>query len=105
MCNISFWIRLSGIFVQYCYFLHQVGHTEKAVASFQALIEFNVFLPPSLENSPTDDKSAVFESFWDSSVSRFGEAGARGWAKWMEEKSVANISKPVISGILKRYPF
>ncbi|XP_041351727.1 nuclear exosome regulator NRDE2-like [Gigantopelta aegis] len=85
------------IFVQYCYFLHQAGHIEKAVASFQALIEFNIFLPPSLKNSSTDDKATVFESFWDSSVPRFGEGGARGWAKWMEEKSMSNIATPVIS--------
>ncbi|XP_067680449.1 nuclear exosome regulator NRDE2-like [Haliotis asinina] len=74
--------NLMGVFVQYCMFLHQVGYTERAVASYQALIEFNVFCPSSLTDTSTADRAGVFESFWDSSVPRFGEPGAAGWAAW-----------------------
>ncbi|KAK7488650.1 hypothetical protein BaRGS_00020103 [Batillaria attramentaria] len=76
--------EMIGVFTQYCDFLHHCGFTEKAVASYQALIEFNLFRPPTLNLVPTQDCVAVFESFWDSSVARFGECGARGWAAWVE---------------------
>ncbi|KAK7103736.1 hypothetical protein V1264_018579 [Littorina saxatilis] len=76
--------EMIGVFEQYCSFLHQSGFTEKAVASYQAMIEFNLFRPPSLNLTPTSDCVAVFESFWDSGVARFGEPGAKGWAAWVE---------------------
>ncbi|XP_033736392.1 LOW QUALITY PROTEIN: nuclear exosome regulator NRDE2-like [Pecten maximus] len=72
------------LFVQYCCFLRQAGHMEKAVGCFQALIEFNLFCPPSLESSHHQDKQNVFESFWDSGISRVGENNARGWKYWSE---------------------
>lgn len=76
----------SDVFVQYCHFLLQAGFTEKTVASFQALLEFNLFFPPSLEKASHSDCIAVFESFWDSGVGRFGEPGAQGWKYWVEKK-------------------
>ncbi|XP_046346712.2 nuclear exosome regulator NRDE2-like [Haliotis rufescens] len=81
---------LMDVFVQYCMFLHQVGHTERAVASYQAIIEFNLFCPPNLTDTMTGDRAAVFESFWDSSIARFGEPGAAGWGAWRSrDKMVA----------------
>lgn len=77
---------LLDVFVQYCHFLLQAGFTEKTVASFQALLEFNLFFPPSLEKASHSDCIAVFESFWDSGVGRFGEPGAQGWKYWVEKK-------------------
>jgi len=32
----------------YCHFLESIGHTEKAVSTFQAVIEFNLFTPSLL---------------------------------------------------------
>lgn len=78
--------HLLDIFVQYCHFLLQAGFTEKTVASFQALLEFNLFFPPSLEKASHADCIAVFESFWDSGVGRFGEPGAQGWKHWVQNK-------------------
>ncbi|XP_029633006.1 nuclear exosome regulator NRDE2-like isoform X1 [Octopus sinensis] len=79
--------NLLDIFVQYCCFLLQTGFTEKMVASLQAVLEFNLFCPTSLEKSSTEDRIAVYESFWDSGVARFGEPGAEGWKSWVETKS------------------
>lgn len=58
------------------------GQTEKAVAAFQALIEYNCF-PPSDVNDESLLRS-TFEDFWDSEVPRFGEDNAQGWGCWME---------------------
>ncbi|GAB1600197.1 protein NRDE2 homolog isoform X2 [Argonauta hians] len=78
--------NLLDIFVQYCHFLLQTGFTEKVVASLQAVLEFNLFCPTSLEKNSMEDRIAVFESFWDSGVARFGEPGAEGWKSWVETK-------------------
>ncbi|XP_076464167.1 nuclear exosome regulator NRDE2-like [Babylonia areolata] len=80
-----------GVFEQYCLFLHQSGFTEKAVASYQALVEFNLFRPSSLNLTPTHDSAAVFESFWDSGVARFGERGAKGWASWVDAAKSSTV--------------
>lgn len=75
------------IFFQYCTFLNQCGFTEKAIATFQALIEFNMFQPQSLpENTTLEDLKTYFEPFWDSGAPRFGEEYAEGWNKVFTEK-------------------
>lgn len=74
------------LFVQFCYFLKQVGQTEKAVACFQALIEFNLYCPVNLNNIKHEERLVIFESFWDSGVARIGENGAKGWSYWYSNK-------------------
>ncbi|XP_006823850.2 nuclear exosome regulator NRDE2-like [Saccoglossus kowalevskii] len=75
------------LFTQECEYMRQSGHTEKAIAAFQALIEFNCFSPAKLDEStkPTQ-QIAFFETFWDSGEPVFGEHGAKGWNKWMHKK-------------------
>jgi len=92
-------VLLAGLFEQYCNFLHHSGFTEKAVASCQALIEFNLFRPSALNLTPTEDSMAVFESFWDSGLARFGEPDAKGWAAWMEG-SRAPSKQALINGMI-----
>lgn len=77
---------LLSIFYLYCSLMHQVGHSERAMACFQALIEYNLCTPPELgqEGVSHKDRLEFFETFWDSEVPRFGEAGAPGWNNWME---------------------
>ncbi|KAJ8044687.1 Protein NRDE2-like [Holothuria leucospilota] len=76
--------ELLEIFVQLCHFWHQAGHTEKAVAAFQAMIELNLFCPPNLEDSTSLSAQIAFlETLWDADVPKFGETGAQGWNKWM----------------------
>jgi hypothetical protein len=83
---------LADVFGQYCRFLVQSGYTEKAVASCQALVEFNLFRPPLLNLTPTPQSATLFESFWNSGVARFGEVGAKGWAAWMNKTGAGSGS-------------
>ncbi|XP_023233026.1 protein NRDE2 homolog [Centruroides sculpturatus] len=77
------------IFFQYCTFLNQCGYTEKAIATFQALIEFNMFRPRVLPKETTEeDLKTFFEPFWDSGAPRFGEENAPGWDKVFMEKKL-----------------
>eukprot|EP00731_Ephydatia_muelleri_P035635 Em0144g5a len=86
---------LLSIFYLYCSFMQQVGHSERGVACFQALIEFNLCTPPELSQEGTSHKDRLefFETFWDSGVPRFGEAGAPGWNNWMQ--STRGAGKPL----------
>lgn len=74
--------QLLNIFFLYCQFLEQTGHSEKAVACYQALIEFNLCCPQELLHEPSRIKLEFFETFWDSGCPRFGEQGALGWHNW-----------------------
>ena len=76
------------MFLNLCYFLHYVGHAEKALANLQALIEFNFQCPEELDvpHITLKDKIEFFEPFWDSNVPRIGEQNARGWKRWFEER-------------------
>ncbi|KAI8505433.1 Protein nrde2 [Branchiostoma belcheri] len=79
--------QLLELFVQQCHFLKQAGHVEKAVSSYQALVEFTCFRPASVaENTPVAGQVEFFEPFWDSNAARVGEEGARGWGAWQERK-------------------
>ncbi|XP_062614454.1 nuclear exosome regulator NRDE2-like [Saccostrea cucullata] len=80
--------EILGIFVQLCTFLKQAGHKEKAVASFQALIELNLCCPERLRSADLSEKAIILESFWDIGVPRFGEEGAKGWNYWMVNKDL-----------------
>ncbi|XP_055496192.1 nuclear exosome regulator NRDE2 [Leucoraja erinacea] len=75
-----------AIFLQQCHFLRQAGHSEKAIALFQALIDFTFFKPDSVAGLTTKAQVEFFEPFWDSGEPRFGEAGARGWKAWMRQQ-------------------
>ena len=76
---------LLAIFSLFCHFLRQVGLTERSVACYQALVEFNLCTPSEF----ADDKSLkeFFETFWDSGCPRFGEVEALGWRNWMKKNT------------------
>ncbi|XP_059817184.1 nuclear exosome regulator NRDE2 isoform X1 [Hypanus sabinus] len=75
-----------AIFLQQCHFLRQTGHSEKAIALFQALIDFTFFKPESVAGLTTKAQVEFFEPFWDSGEPRFGEVGGRGWKAWMRQQ-------------------
>jgi hypothetical protein len=52
---------------------------------FQALIEFNLFVPSQLSSSPREKLISFFQAFWNAEVPRFGENGARGWTGWFDD--------------------
>ena len=80
---------LISIVALFCLFLRGAGHTEKAVALYQALIEFNLCSPASLSSTDVSLKERVefLEPFWDSGAARIGEPGARGWKSWVEHEN------------------
>ena len=77
---------LVAIFSLYCNFLKQVGLTERAVACYQALLEFNLCPPLDLDEDERLMKE-FFEPFWDSGSPRFGEPSAVGWCNWTKKNS------------------
>ena len=74
--------QLLHIVFLYCQFLQQAGHSEKAVACYQALIEFNQCCPHELSQEQFKTRLEFFETYWDSGCLRFGEQGALGWNNW-----------------------
>lgn len=76
--------------------LRQVGQTEKAIASFQAQIEYNLFCPVSVHQ----DAVSLFESFWDSGVPRVAEQGAKGWNYWYHNKELIPEMSYHVTGML-----
>jgi len=76
------------IITLFCVFLRNAGHTEKAIALYQALLEFNLCCPLSLSaNVSVKEAIAFLEPFWDSGAARIGEVGAEGWKNWVERDS------------------
>lgn len=87
-------VYMVAIFSFYCSYLKQVGLTERAVASYQALIEFNLCLPSEVEGDISLQALRDFlEPFWDSGMPKFGDAGALGWSNWtkMSEGKAVNV--------------
>lgn len=74
-------LSILHLFKRACSLLFQSGYTERAVALFQGLIEFNIFQPTSVASYPVPRKLDSFKEFWDLECRRFGEDGAVGWSK------------------------
>jgi hypothetical protein len=47
----AFWF--TALLLQQCHFLRQAGHSEKAIALFQAMVDFTFFKPDSVKDLPT----------------------------------------------------
>lgn len=58
--------------------LKQAGFVERAVAIWQAILEWTT---PQTTKDPTDEARELeaFEAFWESEAPRIGEEGSRGW--------------------------
>ncbi|MCP9264008.1 Golgi apparatus membrane protein TVP23 [Dirofilaria immitis] len=56
--------------------LLKCGYTEKAIATAQAICEFNLCIPESFKTADLEDKRRLFEAFWDSGIARIGDEGA-----------------------------
>ncbi|PFX27186.1 Protein NRDE2-like [Stylophora pistillata] len=86
--------EMVDLFISECQFSKQSGHTEKAVACLQAMVELNCFCSPELErNTPVTGQMAFLETFWDSGQPRFGEDGASGWKSWTAQGNRTDSSK------------
>ena len=69
----------------------RAGYREKAIALFQATMELNLFSPAFPGSYSLEDRLATFEPFWESSVPRFGEVEAQGWATVILNKDKARM--------------
>ncbi|KWU46645.1 DUF1740-domain-containing protein [Rhodotorula sp. JG-1b] len=74
------------LLLRLCLMLRQAGYTERALATLQALVEFNLLRPREFERSqgervmPWRERLLRgFEAFWDGETPRIGEEGAKGW--------------------------
>ncbi|KAL9037180.1 MAG: hypothetical protein Q9214_005813, partial [Letrouitia sp. 1 TL-2023] len=77
-------------------FLRKAGFLEHAVAIWQALLEYEFYMPANLEVSrckiPKDSKldlRSAFEDFWDSELPRIGEPDAQGWSNFQADHDVS----------------
>lgn len=88
---------LLTLFVQFCHCLSAAGQNERAIACYQALIEYNLCCPSNSASSAEGykQKIAFFEPFWDSDAPRLGEDGAVGWKHWMQASETHQKAKPL----------
>ena len=70
-------------------YMRESGFLEHGVATWQALLEYEIFPPPEFKShtcGPGDsfypERTQQFEHFWESEVPRIGEDGAEGWANF-----------------------
>lgn len=95
-------------------FLRKAGFSEHAVAIWQALLEYEFYMPANLEVSrckmPKDSKldlRSAFEEFWDSELPRIGEPDAQGWSHFQADQDVSVDSRkdivPTFLGSLNQF--
>jgi len=73
------------LFAELCMLLCGCGHYEKAVALFQAQLDFSLFRPSVLGPNTSHKDAVDFMSvYWDSAAPKFGEDASQGWATWVE---------------------
>ena len=88
--------HLLVLFSQFCHCLAAAGQNERAIACYQALIEFNLCCPADISSLETSrERGEFFEPFWDSGAPRLGETSAVGWAQWMETSQSQKPAKPL----------
>jgi hypothetical protein len=52
---------------------NRLGYSEKAVASFQAMVELNWNCPESIKKLSFARKRSQLEHYWENELTRFGE--------------------------------
>lgn len=68
------------IFQCYCEFLKASGHSERGLASYQAMLELNLCTPPHLKQEASlEHMITELGHYWSSNTVRLGQANARGW--------------------------
>ncbi|THD21779.1 hypothetical protein D915_007033 [Fasciola hepatica] len=74
------------LLADYCQWLVQAGYAEKALAIWQAVVEFNCFRPAELDSVPYEQSMLEMELFWSSGVPRFGQPGSEHWRGWYRSR-------------------
>ena len=60
---------------------------EVAVATLQAMLEFNLFCPPGIADKPFETRKKVFEAFWASEEERIGDEREGSWSHWVVQRA------------------
>uniref|UniRef100_A0A3Q0KR46 Protein NRDE2 homolog n=1 Tax=Schistosoma mansoni TaxID=6183 RepID=A0A3Q0KR46_SCHMA len=79
--------RTIDYLADYCHWLAQAGHSERALAVWQAVIEFNCFRPTEIEQSSFEQRILEMELFWSSGTPRFGQPGSQHWNGWFKTRN------------------
>ncbi|CAH8636171.1 unnamed protein product [Schistosoma intercalatum] len=79
--------RYFNYLADYCHWLAQAGHSERALAIWQAVIEFNCFRPTEIEQSSFEQRILEMELFWSSGMPRFGQPGSQHWNGWFKTRN------------------
>ncbi|ELU16786.1 hypothetical protein CAPTEDRAFT_52247, partial [Capitella teleta] len=86
-----------AIFARMCRFLFQAGLSERAIAFYQLLLEFNLFQPTVLSSVSSEEKLEILEAYWESPSPRLGEDNCMGWRQWTDSKGDrVHSASPVI---------
>ncbi|KAJ2237016.1 hypothetical protein IWW45_001300 [Coemansia sp. RSA 485] len=67
-----------------CLMFREAGFAERALAVYQAFVEWYLLVPERLLSAPASHRIHSFETFWDSGVPRIGSDGARGWCAYAD---------------------
>ena len=84
--------------------MREAGFIERAVATWQALLEYHIFNTDKYRESQevssetAPEALSAFEEFWESEVPRIGEDSAQGWAKFTSR--ARELPPPKIDPIL-----
>jgi hypothetical protein len=75
------------VFLRFVLLMQDSGYKENAIAAIQAMLELNLFCPPTVTAPMAIREHEAllesFERFWNSEVPRIGENGAQGWAAFV----------------------
>jgi len=78
-------LDVTDLLAELCSLLIGSGHYEKAIALFQAQLEFALFRPAVLGPTTAHKDAADFMSvYWDSNAPKLGEEACLGWAAWVD---------------------
>ncbi|KAJ2664178.1 hypothetical protein IWW48_000947 [Coemansia sp. RSA 1200] len=77
-----------------CLFLRDAGYLERAVATYQAVLEWYLIPPTEPVDATHGHRLHSFEAFWNSGCRRIGHAGAKGWASFAGDKNEQHTRSP-----------
>ncbi|KAF7193149.1 Nuclear exosome regulator NRDE2 [Pseudocercospora fuligena] len=82
------------MFLRYTSFLRDAGFDELAIASWQAMLEYHLFMPAEFVRATSKAKISSFEEYWDSEVPRIGEEHSPTWSRAHEKQPSAARALP-----------
>ncbi|KAJ2713024.1 hypothetical protein H4R19_002456 [Coemansia spiralis] len=71
-----------------CLFLREAGLAERALATYQAAVEWHVMTSPAAQQQPASHRRSAFRRFWDAGHPRIG-AGGDGWCSYGAAAAIA----------------